>query len=89
MGGFRAHATCHVRISTFATAAILLGFEAENVAAGNLVGTLPYFLWFNLGLIALIFPVPVDPQVRVTDWPYLVVTWLAAFFLARGRVGRA
>lgn len=59
-------------------------------AAGNLVGTLLYFLWFNFGLIALIFPVKVDLQVRVFDWPYLVaVTWLAAtFFFARGRVGR-
>src|SRR5215207_5517197 len=61
-----------------------------EVSAGNLVGTLLYFLWFNLGLIALIFPVRVDPQVIVFDWPYLVaVTWLAALFFARGRVGRA
>ncbi len=60
-----------------------------EVSAGNLVGTLLYFLWFNLGLIALIFPVRVDPQVRAFDWPYLVaVTWLATLFFARGRVGR-
>ena len=60
-----------------------------EVSAGNLVGTLLYFLWFNLGLIALILPVRVDPQVRVFDWPYLVVvTWLATLFFARGRVGR-
>ena len=60
-----------------------------EVSAGNLVGTLLYFLWFNLGLISLIFPVRVDPRVRVFDWPYLVaVTWLATFFFARGRVGR-
>ncbi len=60
-----------------------------EVSAGNLVGTLLYFLWFNLGLIALIFPVRVDPQVRVFDWPYLVaVTWPATLFFARGRVGR-
>jgi cation:H+ antiporter len=60
-----------------------------EVSAGNLLGTLLYFLWFNLGLIALIFPVRIDPQVRAFDWPYLVaVTWLATFFLARGRVGR-
>ena len=53
------------------------------------MGTLLYFLWFNLGLISLIFPVRVDPRVRVFDWPYLVaVTWLATFFFARGRVGR-
>lgn len=60
-----------------------------EVSAGNLVGTLLYFLWFNLGLMALILPVRVDPQVRVFDWPYLIaVTWLATFFFARGRVGR-
>jgi cation:H+ antiporter len=60
-----------------------------EVSAGNLVGTLLYFLWFNLGLIALIFPVEVNPQVIVFDWPYLVaVTWLATLFFARGRVGR-
>ncbi|MBA4115698.1 MAG: hypothetical protein H0X71_04530 [Rubrobacter sp.] len=40
-----------------------------EVAAGNLVGTLLYFLWFNLGLIALIFPVEIVPQVRTFDWP--------------------
>lgn len=58
-------------------------------AAGNLVGTLLYFLWFNLGLISGIFPVYMDPQVRILDWPYLVaVTWLATIFFALGRVGR-
>ena len=63
--------------------------ERPEVAAGNLVGTLLYFLWFNLGLIAVIFPVYIDPQVRILDWPYLVaVTWLATIFFARGRVGR-
>lgn len=61
-----------------------------EVSAGNLVGTLLYFLWFNLGLIALIFPVRADPLVVRLDWPYLVgVTWLATLFFARGRVGRA
>ncbi len=32
-----------------------------DVSAGNLVGTLLYFLLFNLGLIALLTPVRVDP----------------------------
>jgi cation:H+ antiporter len=60
-----------------------------EVSAGNLVGTLLYFLLFNLGLIALAAPVQIDPQIRVLDWPFLVgVTWLATLFLARGRVGR-
>lgn len=61
----------------------------HDVSAGNLVGTLLYFTLFNLGLIALITPVPVDPLVRQLDWPFLiVVTLLATTFLWRGRVGR-
>jgi cation:H+ antiporter len=60
-----------------------------EVSAGNLVGTLLYFLWFNLGLISLIFPVRADPLVVRFDWPYLIgVTWLATLLFARGRVGR-
>ena len=60
-----------------------------EVSAGNVVGTLLYFVLFNYGLIALITPVQVDPIVRSLDWPALVITtWLATFFLARGRVGR-
>jgi len=60
-----------------------------EVSAGNLVGTLLYFLWFNMGLISLLLPVRADPLVVRLDWPYLVgVTWLATLFFARGRVGR-
>jgi Ca2+/Na+ antiporter len=60
-----------------------------EVSAGNLVGTLLYFLWFNMGLISLLLPVRADPLVVRLDWPYLVgVTWLATMFFARGRVGR-
>jgi cation:H+ antiporter len=60
-----------------------------DVSAGNLVGTLLYFALFNLGLVALLTPVRVDPLVRKLDWPALIiVTWLATIFLWRGRVGR-
>ena len=60
-----------------------------EVSAGNLVGTLLYFLWFKMGLISLLLPVRADPLVVRLDWPYLVgVTWLATLFFARGRVGR-
>jgi cation:H+ antiporter len=60
-----------------------------EVSAGNLVGTLLYFLWFNLGLISLLVPVRVNPQVIAFDWPFLIaLTWLATLFFARGRVGR-
>jgi Ca2+/Na+ antiporter len=60
-----------------------------EVRVGNLIGTLFYFVLFNLGLIALITPVDVDPLVRWLDWPALVVvTLVASAFLAHGRIGR-
>ncbi|MBJ7608919.1 MAG: hypothetical protein JF887_05750 [Candidatus Dormibacteraeota bacterium] len=60
-----------------------------DVAAGNAVGTVVYFLLFNLGLIALLTPVPVPRLTRLLDWPALVVACaVAATFLARGRLGR-
>ena len=60
-----------------------------DISAGNLVGTLLYFLLFNLGLIALLTPVKVASPVLRLDWPFLIgVTWLATLFLWRGRVGR-
>jgi cation:H+ antiporter len=60
-----------------------------EVSAGNLLGTLLYFTLCNLGLIALLAPVRTPSLVRRLDWPFLViVTWLALFFLWRGRVGR-
>ncbi len=61
----------------------------HDVSAGNLIGTLLYFVLFNLGLIALLTPVRVDSLVLRLDWPVLVlVTWIATAFLWRGYVGR-
>ncbi|HZC04140.1 MAG TPA: hypothetical protein VE338_00720 [Ktedonobacterales bacterium] len=61
----------------------------SDVSAGNLVGTLLYFLLFNLGLIILLTPVRVTARMLTLDWPALVlVTWVATVFLWRGRVGR-
>src|SRR5581483_7119697 len=60
-----------------------------EVSAGNVLGTLLYFTLCNLGIIALLAPVPVPPLVRTLDWPFLVgATWLALLFLWRGRVAR-
>jgi cation:H+ antiporter len=60
-----------------------------DVSAGNLVGTVLYFVLFNLGLIALAAPVHVTPLTRTLDWPFLVASiWLATLFLWRGGVGR-
>lgn len=61
-----------------------------DVSAGNVVGTLLWFVLANLGLIALITPVRVPALSRSLDYPFLVAaTWLATGFLLRGRVGRA
>jgi cation:H+ antiporter len=38
-----------------------------EVSVGNLVGTLIYFLWFNMGLISLLLPVRTDPLVVRLD----------------------
>ncbi len=60
-----------------------------DVSAGNAVGTVLWFLLFNLGLIALLTPVGVPERVRLVDWPVLVLAAvMAAVFLLRGRVGR-
>jgi cation:H+ antiporter len=62
----------------------------HDVSAGNVVGTLLWFVLFNLGLIALVTPVRVPRLTRVLDYPFLVgASWIATAFLARGRVGRA
>ena len=61
----------------------------HDVSAGNLIGTMLYFVLGNLGLIVLITPVQVDPSVRLLDWPFLVgMTWIATILLWRGRIGR-
>jgi cation:H+ antiporter len=60
-----------------------------DVSAGNAIGTVIYFLLFNLGLIALLTPVAVPSYVRVLDWPVLVgSSGVAAACLLRGRLGR-
>jgi len=61
----------------------------HDVSAGNLVGTLLYFLLFNLGLIALFTPVPIAPLTRQLDWPFLAgITLIVTLLLWRGRIGR-
>jgi cation:H+ antiporter len=60
-----------------------------DVSAGNLVGSISYFVLLNLGLIALTSPVSVTPLTRALDWPFLVgSSWLATLFLWRGGVSR-
>lgn len=60
----------------------------DDVSAGNTVGTVLYFVLFNLGLIALLTPVAVPARVRLLDWPFLVASAvIVAVFLLRGRLG--
>jgi len=62
-----------------------------GIAAGNLIGTVPYFTLFNLGLIAVVLiPAAAPPTVRTLDWPVLVgVSLLVAILLRRGQLTRA
>jgi cation:H+ antiporter len=61
----------------------------NDVSAGNLVGTVLWFVLVNLGLIALLTPVQVPRLTRLLDYPFLVgATWVATAFRSRGRVGR-
>jgi cation:H+ antiporter len=61
----------------------------HDLSAGNLIGTLLYFVLFNLGFITLLTPLHIDPLVVRLDWPLLIlVTWIAVAFLWRGRIGR-
>ncbi|HZS13957.1 MAG TPA: hypothetical protein VFC09_05110 [Candidatus Dormibacteraeota bacterium] len=61
----------------------------HDVSAGNAVGTLLWFVLFNLGLIALLTPVQVPRLTRMLDYPFLCgASWLATAFLARGGVRR-
>ena len=60
-----------------------------DVSAGNVIGTVLYFLLVNLGLIALITPVNVPMRVLRLDWPFLVGSAVVvAVLLMRGRVNR-
>ncbi len=60
-----------------------------DISAGNAIGTVIYFLLFNLGLIALLTPVAVPSYARTLDWPVLVLSSLiAAGLLLRGHLGR-
>ena len=53
-----------------------------DVRSGNLVGTLLFFVLFNLGLIALRTPVRVAPLVWQLDWPFLVALVLVGMLFA-------
>lgn len=62
--------------------AVLSREGRHDVSAGNLTGALLYCVLFNLGLMALLTPVKVDPLVRQLARPFLIaVTLVATAFL--------
>lgn len=61
-----------------------------EISVGNILGTVVFFVLFNVGLIALIQPLVVEPSVLRFYWPAMMLALvLVAAFLWRGRVGRA
>lgn len=60
-----------------------------SVSIGSILGTVLFSLLFNIGLIALVRPVPVGPAVLRFYWPALMLALLlVSGFLWRGRIGR-
>ncbi len=63
--------------------------KQENIAAGNIVGSLIFFSTGNIGLLALVKSFSVEESVISFYWPYLLAsTFLTAIFLARGSIGK-
>jgi cation:H+ antiporter len=62
----------------------------HDVALGNVVGSTVIFLTLNLGLIALIRPITVDPWVLKFHVPYLIgsVFFVGVLLLTLKRLGR-
>jgi cation:H+ antiporter len=60
-----------------------------EVSVGNILGTIVFFVLFNVGVIALLRPLPVDRAAVVFHWPFLMGTLLVmSIFLWRRRLGR-
>jgi cation:H+ antiporter len=74
----------------FATAVVAALRKHPEVAVGNIVGANIYNLLAIMGLVAVIAPIPVPPQILVFDlWFMLVVTAaLLSFLLLRGGLSR-
>ena len=66
----------------------LIGWEPEG--AGNVVGSMLFFVTANPGVIALVRPLDVDGAVVSVHLPFFLVTLLLVTVLFwRGDVGRA
>ena len=62
----------------------------SDIALGNVVGTTIILLTLNLGLIALVRPIAVDPWVLKFHVPFLIlcVLFVAALLVMAKRLGR-
>jgi cation:H+ antiporter len=60
-----------------------------EISVGNILGTVVFFVLFNVGLIAMIQPLSIEPLVLRFYWTAMMIALaLVVFFLWRGRVAR-
>jgi cation:H+ antiporter len=60
-----------------------------EVVIGNIMGTILFFVLFNVGVIALIHPLPLERSVLGFYWPFMMAALVAiSIFLWRRRIGR-
>lgn len=60
-----------------------------DISVGHILGSVLFFLLFNVGLIALVRPLQVDRSVLGFYWPAMMLAlFLVSTFLWRGRIGR-
>jgi cation:H+ antiporter len=60
-----------------------------EISIGNILGTVVFFVLFNIGLIALIQPLAIEAGILRFYWPAMMAALaLVIFFLWRGRIAR-
>ena len=60
-----------------------------EISVGNILGTVLFFVLFNVGLIAMIEPLVIEPSILRFYWPAMMLALgLVMLFLWRGRIAR-
>lgn len=60
-----------------------------DIAVGNVLGTVLFFVLFNVGIIAMVRPIAVEPAVMALHWPWMMGSLaVVSFFLWRKKFGR-
>lgn len=60
-----------------------------EISVGNILGTVAFFVLFNVGLIAMIHPLVIDPAILGFYWPAMMIALaVVIIFLWRGRIAR-